>query len=88
MAKWLGLRALLRWRRVSPVRILGTDMAPLIKPAKVASHMPQLEGPTTKNTQLCTRGLWEKRKEKIFKKKRIYSKILHVSSKTMKKQKY
>ena len=20
--------------------------------------MPQLEGPTTKNTQLCTRGLW------------------------------
>ena len=33
------------------------------------SHMPQLEGPTTKNTQLCTRRLWEKRKNKIFLKK-------------------
>ena len=29
--------------------------------------MPQLEGPTTKNIQLRTRGLWEE-KEKIFKK--------------------
>ena len=26
--------------------------------AEVASHMPQLEGPTTKNAQLCTGGLW------------------------------
>ena len=33
--------------------------------------MPQLEGPTTKNIQLCTGGLWgEKGKNKIFKKKR------------------
>ena len=33
--------------------------------AEVASHMPQLEGPTTKNTQLCSRGLWgEKGKTK------------------------
>ena len=32
--------------------------------------MPQLEGPTAKNTQLCTRGLWRKRKNKIFKKKK------------------
>ena len=32
--------------------------------------MPQLEGPTTKNIQLCTGGLWgEKGKNKIFKKK-------------------
>ena len=23
--------------------------------------MPQLEGPTTKTTQLCTRGLWEEK---------------------------
>ena len=31
--------------------------------------MPQLEEPTTKNTQLCTGGLWgEKGKNKIFKK--------------------
>ena len=26
--------------------------------AEAASHMPQLEGPTTKNIQLCTQGLW------------------------------
>ena len=26
--------------------------------AEAASHMPQLEGPTTKNIQLCTGGLW------------------------------
>ena len=30
--------------------------------------MPQLEGPTTKNTQLCTGGLWgEKAKIKSLK---------------------
>ena len=34
--------------------------------------MPQLEEPTTKNTQLCTGGLWgEKGKNKILKKKKI-----------------
>ena len=39
--------------------------------AQAASHVPQLEGPTTKNIQLCTRGLWgEKGKNKIFKKKK------------------
>ena len=39
--------------------------------AEAASHMPQLEGLTTKNIQLCTRGLWgEKGKTKIFKKKK------------------
>ena len=28
------------------------------------SHMPQLEGPTTENTRLCTgRGLWEKKEK-------------------------
>ena len=33
--------------------------------AEVASHIPQLEGPTTKNIQLCTGGLWGgKKKEK------------------------
>ena len=32
VAKWLSLRALLRWPRVLPVRILGEDMAKLIKP--------------------------------------------------------
>ena len=40
--------------------------------AEVASHMPQLEGPTTKNTQLCTGGLWgEKGKIKSFKKRNV-----------------
>src|SRR3712207_7030011 len=39
--------------------------------AEAASHMPQLEEPTTKNTQLCTGGLWgEKGKNKILKKKK------------------
>ena len=38
--------------------------------AEAASHMLQLEGPTTKNIQLCTGGLWgEKGKNKILKKK-------------------
>ena len=36
--------------------------------AEAASHMPQLEGPTTKNIQLCTGGLWEEKgKNKILK---------------------
>ena len=30
-----------------------------------ASHMPQLEGPTTKDIQLCTRGLWGEKGKKI-----------------------
>ena len=38
--------------------------------AEAASHMPQLEGPTTKNIQLCTGGLWgEKGEIKSLKKK-------------------
>ena len=38
--------------------------------AEAASHMPQLEGPTTKNTQLCTGVFGEKKREnKIFEKK-------------------
>ena len=32
MAEWLGSRALLWWPRISPVRILGADMSPLMKP--------------------------------------------------------
>ena len=33
--------------------------------AEVASHIPQLEGPTTKNIQLCPRGLWGEKGKKI-----------------------
>ena len=32
--------------------------------AGVASRMPQLEGPTTKNIQLCTGGLWGEKGKK------------------------
>ena len=32
--------------------------------AEAASHIPQLEGPTTKNTQLCTRELWGEKGKK------------------------
>ena len=32
--------------------------------AEAASHMPQLEGPTTKNIQLCTGGLWGEKGKK------------------------
>ena len=45
--------------------------------------MPQLEGPTTKNIQVCTGGLWgEKGKIKSLKKKKvIYPYYLTVKSK-------
>ena len=58
MAEWLSSRAALRQPRVLPVHILGADMALLIKPSRQRPHMPQLEGPTTKNTKLRTGGLW------------------------------
>ena len=36
---------------------------------EAVSHMPQLEGPTTKSIQLCTGGLWgEKGKKQNLKK--------------------
>ena len=37
--------------------------------------MPQLEGPTTKNIQLCTGGLWGEKgkKKKSLKKKKTYT---------------
>ena len=40
--------------------------------AEAASHIPQLEEPTTRNIQLCTGGLWGEKgkKKKIFKKKK------------------
>ena len=31
---------------------------------EAAFHMPQLEGPTTKNIQLCTGGLWGEKGKK------------------------
>ena len=38
--------------------------------AEAASHVPQLEGPTKKNIQLCTRGLWGEKGKKNLKKKK------------------
>ena len=32
--------------------------------AEAASHMPQLQGPTTRNIQLCTGGLWGEKGKK------------------------
>ena len=48
--------------------------------AEAASHMPQLEGLTTKNTQLCTRGLWGEKGKKIksLKKKRCILKNVRI----------
>ena len=48
MAEWLSSRALLQRPGVSLVQILGADMAPQSGHAEVVSHMPQLEGPTSK----------------------------------------
>ena len=83
VAEWLSLRTALRRPRVSPVRILGADMDHSSSHAEAASHMPQLEWPTTKNIQLCTEGLWgEKGKIKSLKKQ--YRFILGKSQNTVK----
>ena len=71
LAEWLTSSALLRRAGVSLVRILVADMAPLIRPSEAASHTPQLEGPTTKNTQLCTGGLWGEKGKDLKQKRRI-----------------
>ena len=39
--------------------------------AEAASHMPQLEGPTTKKVQLCTGGFGEEKKTKAYSPNRI-----------------
>ena len=49
VAEWLSFCALLRWLRVSLVQILGTDMAPLIKPYwGSVPHATTREGPQLK----------------------------------------
>ena len=59
MAEWLSSHALLQaalcFIGSNPGRGYGTAHQ---DHAEAASHMPQLEGPTTKNIQLCTGGLW------------------------------
>ena len=60
MAEWLSLRALLRWPRVYRFKSWAWTWHCSAGHAEAASQMPQLEGLTTKNIQLCTGGLWEK----------------------------
>ena len=63
MAKWLSSHAPLQQPRVSQVQILGTDMAPLIKP-EVVSHIAEPEGPTTRIYNYVLGGSGEKKKKK------------------------
>ena len=79
MAKWLSSCTPLQWPRVLPVRILGMDMAPLIRHAEVASHMPQLEGPTTRIYNYILGGLGEKKQEK--KKRRLATDVSSIFKK-------
>ena len=75
MAEWLSSHAPLQaaqgFTGSDPGRRRGTLSS---GHAEAASHMPQLEGLTTKNIQLCSGeggDLGRKRKNKILKKKRI-----------------
>ena len=66
MAEWLSSCALLQRPRVSLVWILGVDLALSSNQAEVVSHMPQLEGPTTKKkyTTMYWGDLGERKKKK------------------------
>ena len=65
MAEWLSSRALLQAAQCfvgsNPGRGHGTCSS---DHAEAVSHMPQLEGPATKNVQLCTGGLWGEKGKK------------------------
>ena len=50
--------------RLSLVRILGTDVVPLIKHVEVASHIPQLQGPTTRIYNYILGDFGEKKEKK------------------------
>ena len=77
VATWLSSRAPL-WRpRVWLVRILGTDIAPFIRPCWGGVPHATREGPTAKNTQVGTWGLLGEKGKKIksLKKNSYESKI-------------
>ena len=68
MAEWLSLRAPLQAVQAAQCFVGSNpgcehDTAHL-NHAEAASHMPQLEGPTKKNIQLCTGGLWGEKGKK------------------------
>ena len=54
MAEWLSSRALLLRPRDSPVRILGTDMAPLIRPCYVLGGFGEKKQKKQKKRRLAT----------------------------------
>ena len=64
MAEWLSLCTLLQRGRISPVRILGMDLALLISHAEAVSHIAELEGPTTRIYNYVLGGFGEKKGEK------------------------
>ena len=57
--------------RVSPVGILGADLAPLIKPCRHGVPHSRTEGPTTRIYNYVLGGFGEKKKTKKRKKKKI-----------------
>ena len=64
VAQWLSSCVPLQRPRVLPVWILGADIAPLISHTEVASHVPQLEGPTTKIYNYVLEGFGEEYAER------------------------
>ena len=70
MAQWLSSRsasAAQRFAGLDPGRGHGTAHQAWYRSsghAEAASHMPQLEGPTTKNIELCTGGVVGEKKQK------------------------
>ena len=64
VAKWLSSHVLLWWPRVLLVRILGMHLELLIKPHEMASHVAELEGPTTRIYIYELGGFGEKKEKK------------------------
>ena len=64
MAEWLCSCALPQRPRVSLVWILGMNMHCLSGHVEAASHMPQLEGPTSKIYNYVQEGCGEKKQKK------------------------
>ena len=74
MARCLSSCTPLWWPRVSPVQILGADMALLIRPCWGGVPHSTTRGTHNYNIQLCTGGLWEEEEEK--KKKEYWQQML------------
>ena len=63
MAEWLSSHTPFRQPGVSPVQILGADVAHSSGHAEVASHITR-EGPPTRIYNYVLAGFWKKKKEK------------------------